>query len=132
AFISLAAVSERLRDTDVLVGAQNLYPEQKGAYTGEISPLMLQGLASYVIVGHSERRQYFGEDDAFVNRKVKAALANGLAPIVCVGESLAQNEAGETDSVVARQIRGALDGLAATDLSSLVIAYEPIWAIGTG
>src|SRR5207302_823040 len=130
AFISLAAVSERLRDTDVLVGAQNLYPEQKGAFTGEISPLMLEGLASYVIVGHSERRQYFGEDDALVNRKVKAAVAGGLMPILCVGETLAHNERGETEAVVSRQVRGALDGV--EQVSTIVVAYEPIWAIGTG
>src|SRR5438270_12718054 len=99
-FTSLAAISARLRDTNVLVGAQNLYPEPKGAFTGEISPPMLEGLASYVIVGHSERRQYFGEDDALVNRKVKAALEIALVPIVCVGESLAQNERGETEQVV--------------------------------
>jgi triosephosphate isomerase len=129
-FTSLPAISARLRETDILVGAQNLYPELKGAYTGEISPLMLEGLATYVIVGHSERRQYFGEDDALVNRKVKAALGNGLVPIVCVGESLAQNEQGETESIVSRQVRGALEGV--EHLSAIVIAYEPIWAIGTG
>ena len=129
-FTALPAVSARLRETDILVGAQNLYPEPKGAFTGEISPAMLEGLVSYVIVGHSERRQYFGEDDALVNRKVKAALAAGLVPIVCVGESLEQNERGETDQVVSRQVRGALDGV--DHLSAVVIAYEPVWAIGTG
>jgi triosephosphate isomerase len=129
-FTSLPAIAERLRETDIHVGAQNLYPEPKGAFTGEVSPLMLAGLASYVILGHSERRQYFGEDDALVNRKLKAALANGFVPIVCVGESLAQNEQGETNAVVSRQVRGALDGV--DDLSLVVIAYEPIWAIGTG
>jgi triosephosphate isomerase (TIM) len=129
-FTSLPAVSARLRETDVLVGAQNLYPEPKGAFTGEISPVMLEGLVSYVILGHSERRQYFQEDDAFVNRKVKAALAAGLVPIVCVGESLEQNERGETEQVVSRQLRGALDGV--EHVSAVVIAYEPIWAIGTG
>jgi triosephosphate isomerase len=91
---------------------------------------MLEGLVGYVIVGHSERRQYFAEDDAFVNRKVHAALGVGLVPIVCVGESLAQNEAGETEAVVTRQVRAALDGVA--HVSGVVIAYEPIWAIGTG
>jgi len=91
---------------------------------------MLEGLASYVILGHSERRQYFGEDDALVNRKVKAALASGLVPIVCVGETLAQNEAGETDATVSRQVKGALDGV--EHVSAIVLAYEPIWAIGTG
>jgi triosephosphate isomerase (TIM) len=129
-FTCLAAVAARLRDTGVLVGAQNLYPEPKGAFTGEISPAMLEGLATYVILGHSERRQYFNEDDALVNRKVKAALSSGLAPIVCVGETLAENERGETEAVVTRQVRGALDGVDA--LSTVVIAYEPIWAIGTG
>jgi len=129
-FTSLPAVSARLRETDIFVGAQNLFPEPKGAFTGEISPPMLEGLATYVIVGHSERRQYVHEDDAFVNRKVKAALAAGLAPIVCVGESLEQNERGETEQVVSRQVRGALDGV--DHVSAVVIAYEPIWAIGTG
>jgi triosephosphate isomerase (TIM) len=129
-FVSLVPISDRLRGTDVVVGAQNVHPEPKGAFTGEISPLMLQGIARYVIVGHSERRQYFGEDDAFVNRKVGAALAAGLTPIVCVGESLEQNERGETSAVVTRQIRGALDGV--DRAHELVIAYEPIWAIGTG
>jgi triosephosphate isomerase (TIM) len=129
-FTSLPAVSARLRETDIHVGAQNLHPEPKGAFTGEISPLMLEGLASYVIVGHSERRQYFLEDDALVNRKVKAALVNGLVPIVCVGETLAQNERGETAEVVARQVRGALDGV--DHASAMVMAYEPIWAVGTG
>jgi triosephosphate isomerase (TIM) len=129
-FVSLAAIAERLRGTDIRVGAQNVHPEPKGAFTGEIAPGMLKGLVTFVIVGHSERRQYFGEDDAFVNHKVKAALAAGLIPIVCVGETLEQNERGETEAVVTRQTRAALDGV--DDLSQLVIAYEPIWAIGTG
>ena len=129
-FVSLAAIADRLRGTEIGVGAQNMYAEPKGAFTGEIAANMLEGLASYVILGHSERRQYFGEDDALVNRKLKAALAASLVPIVCVGESLAQNEAGETEAFVAGQVRAALDG--AAELSTLVIAYEPIWAIGTG
>jgi triosephosphate isomerase (TIM) len=129
-FTSLPAISARLKDTGIHVGAQNLHPEPKGAYTGEISPQMLEGLASYVIIGHSERRQYFCEDDALVNRKVKAALNAGLVPIVCVGETLAQHEAGETVSVVQRQVKAALEGV--DYLSAVVIAYEPIWAIGTG
>ena len=129
-FVSLAAVAERLRGTDIRVGAQNVHPEPKGAFTGEVSPGMLQDLVTYVIVGHSERRQYFGEDDAFVNRKVRAVLAAGMVPIVCVGETLEQNERGETEAVVTGQTRAALDGI--DDLSRLVIAYEPIWAIGTG
>ncbi len=129
-FVSLAAIAERLQGTGIGVGAQNVHPEPKGAFTGEIAPTMLEGLVSYVIVGHSERRQYFGEDDAFVNKKVRAALGVGLVPIVCVGETLEQNERGETESVVTRQIRGALDGV--EHVSGVVIAYEPIWAIGTG
>jgi triosephosphate isomerase len=129
-FTSLPAISARLRETDIHVGAQNLYPEPKGAYTGEISPGMLEGLASYVIIGHSERRQYFAEDDALVNRKVVAALHAGLVPIVCVGETLAQNEANQTETVVSTQVRKALEGI--EHLSAVVLAYEPIWAIGTG
>jgi triosephosphate isomerase len=129
-FVSLSAIADRLRGTDISVGAQNLYPEPKGAYTGEIAPGMLEGLATYVILGHSERRQYFHEDDALVNRKVKAALEDALVPIVCVGESLEQKERGEAETVVTRQVRAALDGV--EHLSAVVIAYEPIWAIGTG
>jgi triosephosphate isomerase len=129
-FVSIAAVSERLGVTSIGVGAQNLHWEEKGAFTGEVSPLMLAGLCQYAIVGHSERRQLFGEDDSTVNRKVKAALGHGLVPIMCVGENLAQNEAGQTLEVVARQVRAGLDGVASID--RVVIAYEPIWAIGTG
>ena len=129
-FVSLSSIAERLRGTDIFVGAQNLYPEPKGAFTGEIAPGMLEGLATYVILGHSERRQYFHEDDALINRKVKAALDNALVPIVCVGESLEQKERGEAEAVVTRQVRAALDGV--DHLSAVVIAYEPIWAIGTG
>jgi triosephosphate isomerase len=129
-FVSLSAIAERARGTDLGIGAQNMHPEPKGAFTGEVSPAMLEGLVGYVILGHSERRQYFAEDDAFVNRKVHAALAVGLVPIVCVGETLAQNEAGETEAVVTRQVRGALQDV--QHVSGVVIAYEPIWAIGTG
>jgi triosephosphate isomerase len=129
-FVSIAAVGERLAGSSIGVGAQNLHWEPKGAFTGEVSPLMLAGLCAYAIVGHSERRQHFGEDDAIVSRKVRAALGHGLAPIMCVGEDLAQNEAGQTLEVVGRQVRGGLDGVQPTD--RLVIAYEPIWAIGTG
>ena len=129
-FVSIAAIADRLRGTDVGVGAQNVHPEPKGAFTGEVAVGMLEGLVRYVIVGHSERRQYFAEDDAFVNRKVKAVLGAGLTPIVCVGETLVQNERGETESVVSRQVRAALEGV--DDPTRLVIAYEPIWAIGTG
>jgi triosephosphate isomerase len=129
-FISLHAVRALLVDSSVKLGAQNLYFEEKGAYTGEISPLMLSGLCQYVILGHSERRQYFGETDETVNRKVKAALQAGLTPILCVGESLAENEAGKTEEVVTRQVTGALAGIDSP--RDLVAAYEPIWAIGTG
>jgi len=131
-FVSLAAVAELLRASDVRLGAQDLFWEDQGAYTGEISPLMLKGLCQYVIIGHSERRRYFGETDEAVNRKVKAALRHGLVPIVCVGENLEENEAGRTREVVSRQVRGALAGLSAEEVQGLVIAYEPVWAIGTG
>src|SRR5262249_44193260 len=129
-FVSLSSIAERLRGTDVGVGAQNMHPESKGAFTGEVAPAMLEGLVSYVIIGHSERRQYFCEDDAFVNRKVQAALGVGLVPIVCVGETLEQNERDETEAVVTGQVRAALDEV--QHVSGVVIAYEPIWAIGTG
>src|SRR3990172_3957797 len=130
-FISLYAVSELVRGSTVAVGAQNMYFEEKGAFTGEVSPLMLQGLCDYVILGHSERRQYFGETDETVNKKVQAALQAGLIPIICVGENLEQNEAGQTREVVIRQTRGALDGIK-VPAEGFIIAYEPIWAIGTG
>lgn len=115
------------------LGAQDLFWEDKGAYTGEVSPLMLKELGvEYVIVGHSERRQYFGETDDFVNKKVKAALRHGISPILCCGESLEQREAGMAERWVNGQIVAALEGVAAADIEHLVIAYEPIWAIGTG
>ncbi|MBM4445470.1 MAG: triose-phosphate isomerase [Chloroflexi bacterium] len=129
-FVSLSPVRALLSGSSVKAGAQNLYFEEKGAYTGEVSPLMLAGLCEYVILGHSERRQYFAETDDIVNRKVKAALKAGLKPILCVGESLAENEAGRTAEVVSRQVKGALAGVDFT--RDLVVAYEPIWAIGTG
>lgn len=131
-FVALSAVAEMLKDSPVRVGAQNVYWEDQGAYTGEISPLMLKELCEYVILGHSERRQYFGETDETVNRKVKAALNHGLKPIVCVGENLTQKEAGRTHDVVSSQVRGCLAGLTASQVAGLVIAYEPVWAIGTG
>jgi triosephosphate isomerase len=129
-FVSLVAVGQKLRDSAIGVGAQNLFFQPRGAFTGEIAPRMLVGLVSHVIVGHSERRQYFGESDLDVNGKVKAALDHGLTPIVCVGENLAENEAGQTLEVVGRQVRAALDGVGPTP--GLVVAYEPVWAIGTG
>ena len=129
-FVSLSAVGEALEDSRIMLGAQNLHYEEKGAFTGEISPGMLAGLCRFVIIGHSERRQYFGDTDEVVNRKLAAAIRAGLTPIVCCGELLAENEAGKTEEVIVRQIEGALAGVAVS--SDLVIAYEPVWAIGTG
>jgi triosephosphate isomerase len=131
-FTALAAVKELLSGTEIALGAQNMYWEEKGAYTGEVSPGMIKELCQYVIVGHSERRAYFGETDEWVNRKVRAALAHGLVPIVCVGESEVQYDAGQTESVVSGQIRSCLKDLSAEQVAGLVIAYEPVWAIGTG
>ena len=129
-FVSLHAVSGRLRDSKIAVGAQNLHYEAKGAFTGEVSASMLAGLVRYVIIGHSERRQLFGETDETVAKKVQAAQAAGLLPILCVGETLAERHWGATESVLRRQAHTALSGL--TDISGLVVAYEPVWAIGTG
>jgi triosephosphate isomerase (TIM) len=129
-YVSLAAVHDILKDSSIKVGAQNMYFEEKGAYTGEISPYMLEPLCDYVIIGHSERRQYFGETNEIVKRKIQAAVKAGLEPILCVGEKLAEYEAGTTVEVVHKQLTGALGGMAMPH--GLVIAYEPIWAIGTG
>jgi triosephosphate isomerase (TIM) len=129
-FVSLAAVQEAVRGSQIKVGAQNMYFEEKGAYTGEVSPLMLAGLCQSVILGHSERRQYFGESDEIINRKVKAALKAGLKPILCVGENWQQNEAEKTEEVVGGQIKGAMVGISTMD--NITVAYEPVWAIGTG
>jgi len=131
-FTALAAVKELLTATEIGLGAQNMHWEEKGAYTGEIAPAMLKELCQYVILGHSERRALFGETDEGVNRKIKAALTHGLQPIVCVGESEAEYDAGRTEQVVSGQVRGGLAGLSAEQVSGLVIAYEPVWAIGTG
>jgi triosephosphate isomerase len=133
-FTSLLAVAALLEGTDIGLGAQNMHWELSGAFTGEVSPTMLAELCQYVILGHSERRLYFGETDETVNRKLQAALAHELTPIVCVGETLAEYEAGRTAEVVARQMRLGLAGLslAAEGGAPLVIAYEPVWAIGTG
>lgn len=131
-FTALLAVRSLLEGTDIGLGAQNLHWEASGAFTGEISPLMVAELCQYVIIGHSERRAYFGETDAGVNRKVQSALLHGIKPIVCVGETLEEYESERTMEVVSRQVR---DGLARLDLSDgnlLIIAYEPVWAIGTG
>ncbi|HEY1348743.1 MAG TPA: triose-phosphate isomerase [Ktedonobacteraceae bacterium] len=133
--ISLMAVREVLDGhlfRRVELGAQNMYCEEQGAFTGEISPAMVRELCSTVILGHSERRTLFGESDELVNRKLLAAFAHGLRPIVCVGEQLAQYEAGQTETVIRSQIAGSLAGLAIENAPKLVVAYEPIWAIGTG
>ncbi len=129
-FISLPSVAHVLRGSSIRVGAQNMHHEAKGAFTGEVSPGMLKGFADYVILGHSERRQYFHEDDALINKKMLAALANGLKPIMCVGERLEEREGGKTEELITRQVKGGLAGVPASD--SIVVAYEPIWAIGTG
>jgi triosephosphate isomerase len=133
-YVCLAAVRDALAGEDVAVGAQNLHQELAGAYTGEVSAPMLDGLATWVILGHSERRAQFGETDALVGAKLDRALAAGLRPMMCVGEVLAEREAGRAAEVVAGQLRGALAGRAAAALAraGLVIAYEPVWAIGTG
>jgi triosephosphate isomerase len=129
-FVSLVAINMMLEGSSIKLGAQNMHFETGGAYTGEISPLMLSELCEFVILGHSERRGYFGETDEIVNKKVKAALANKLKPILCVGERLAEKEAGKTEEVINRQVPAALKGI--EPVSNLVIAYEPVWAIGTG
>ena len=131
-FTALYYVSGLLQGTDIGLGGQNMYWEEKGAYTGEISPLMLQELCRYVIIGHSERRKYFGETDETVNCKVRTAFEHGLTPILCVGENLEQNEGGLTEKWVSGQVEAALDGLTGNQVKTLIIAYEPIWAIGTG
>jgi len=131
-YVALASVADALSGTGILVGAQNVHWEAQGAFTSQISPTMLQGLAEYVIIGHSECRAYLNETDESVNKKVKAALAYGLKPIIAVGESLQQNEEGETESFVGGQVRAALSGVDAANMAHIVLAYEPIWAIGTG
>lgn len=132
AYIALAAVAQALKNTGIGVGAQSVHWEAQGAFTSQISPAMLHGLVEYVIIGHSECRSYLNETDETVNKKVKAALAYGLKPIVAVGESLETNQAGETSSFVSQQVRAALDGVDAANMQNIVVAYEPIWAIGTG
>lgn len=132
-FTGLSTVADLIEDTDVRLGAQNMYFEPKGAFTGEVSPLMLTDVSChYVILGHSERREYFSESDALINQKIKAAFQYDLIPILCVGESLAQREANETQSFIDSQLTAGLEGLTAEQVSQMVIAYEPIWAIGTG
>jgi len=129
-FVSLVSINKLLQSSSIRLGAQNMHFEAKGAYTGEISALMLKELCEFVILGHSERRWYFGETDEIVNKKVNAALTNKLKPILCVGERLEENESGRTKEVVERQVTAALRDIEPT--RDLVIAYEPVWAIGTG
>ena len=129
-FTYLALVSELSRGTTLKVGAQDLHWEEKGAFTGEISPLMLRDFATHVIIGHSERRLYFGETDESVNRKLKAALAHGLVPIVCVGETEQERLGNVTEEVLRRQVQGAISEVELPQ--TVVVAYEPVWAIGTG
>lgn len=131
-YTTLMAVKALLEGTDIGLGAQNVYWETSGAYTGEVSPAMVSELCEYVIIGHSERRAYFGETDATVNKRLHAAMAHGLIPIVCVGETLDEREAGRTEAVVSRQVRQGLAQLDLIDGEALVVAYEPVWAIGTG
>ncbi len=131
--VALPAVVEELKDSDIMVGAQNMYWEDSGSYTGEISPAMLNDLdLDYVIIGHSERREYFNETDEEVNLKVKKALDSGLKPIVCVGESLEERKAGRTREKVSFQVKAALAGVPGERIPEVTIAYEPLWAIGTG
>jgi len=131
-FTALVAVSAQLAGSDIGLGAQNLHWEAKGAFTGEVAPNMVKEFCGYVIIGHSERRTYFGETDATVNMRVLAAQAHDLTPIVCVGETLDQYESNRTAEVVARQIRDGLTGTDSALAARLVVAYEPVWAIGTG
>lgn len=132
-FTALGKVSETLAGSNIAVAAQNCYPEKTGAFTGEVSPFLLKDVGCrYVIVGHSERRQLFGETDALINRKIKSLLSEGLRPIFCIGETLAERESGQMFEVLTEQLREGLAGISATDMQNAVVAYEPVWAIGTG
>ena len=129
-FVSLHAVSKEMEGSPFSIGAQNMHHEEKGAYTGEVSASMLSEICRYVVLGHSERRQYFGETDEMINLKVKAALSAEIRPILCVGETLEQREGGDAESVIDSQVSTGLVDI--TDISQLVVAYEPVWAIGSG
>jgi len=131
-FVWLLSVAEYLEETDLLLGAQDCYWADEGAFTGEVSAYMLRDIVQYCIVGHSERRAHFGETDETVNMKVRALLSQGIRPICCVGERLEDRDAGETDRVITEQVRAALASVSAEDAFTVVIAYEPVWAIGTG
>ena len=131
--ICLSEIGDLVADSNIKCGAQNMYWEDSGAFTGEVSAVMIKDAgAQYVILGHSERRQFFGDTNETVNKKIKAALAHDLLPIVCIGESLAEREAGQTMNVIKTQCAGSLAGLSGEDMKRITIAYEPIWAIGTG
>ncbi|MCL2790135.1 MAG: triose-phosphate isomerase [Desulfobulbus sp.] len=133
AFTALTKVREALKDTSLLVAAQNVAWEREGAYTGEVSPVMLQDIGvHFAIIGHSERRQIFGEDDAMINCRLRGALAGGIQPVLCVGETLEERETGRTISVLEQQMRQDLQGVSADKMHQIVLAYEPVWAIGTG
>ncbi len=132
-FTALSELAKEVKGSNIKLSAQNMHWEKEGAFTGEISPLMLKEIGvEYVILGHSERREYFGETNQIVNKKVKSALVNGLKPILCVGEKLEEREAGNTEKVVEDHIRGGLEGITKEEMKNIVIAYEPVWAIGTG
>ena len=132
-FISLEAVAEVVRDSSLRLGAQNMHEEDEGAFTGEVSaPMLVSVGCEYVILGHSERRTHFGETDEGVGRKIRAAMGHGLIPILCVGETLEERDRGDEHTVVERQLRAALQGVDLSDSEGLVVAYEPVWAIGTG
>ncbi len=132
AYLAVPAIVELCKGTGIKVGAQNLYWETSGAYTGEVAPAMVAELCDFVIIGHSERRKFFGETDETVNKRLKAALAAGLDVIMCIGETLEENEAGQTEAVVTRQLQKGLEGITETQAAAITIAYEPVWAIGTG
>jgi triosephosphate isomerase (TIM) len=132
-FTALYPLAPLLADSNIALGAQNMHHADEGAFTGEVSPVMLKDISCrYVILGHSERRQVFGEDDALINRKVQAAMTHGLTPVLCVGETKPQRDAGDAEPVTLGQLRAGLSGLSADMVRSVVIAYEPVWAIGTG
>ncbi len=132
-FTALSDAVKVVKGSNIAIAAENVYPKDSGAYTGEISPIMLKSIGvEYVILGHSERREYFKESDEFINEKVKAVLANGMLPILCIGEKLEERESGKTGEVTETQIRGGLKDLTAEEAEKVIIAYEPVWAIGTG
>lgn len=132
-FTALSDAVKAVAGSNIKIAAENVYPKESGAYTGEVSPVMLKEIGvEYVILGHSERREYFKESDEFINEKVKCVLAHGMTPILCIGEKLEDREAGRTNDVNKTQINGGLAGLTAEEAKKVVIAYEPVWAIGTG